>query len=392
MNETIDYNPNEEPGYAIIVPTPKVDSFAMLFNASLHGAEEQMRALWLELRDAWLRTKESRSGSAHTRRSYETATIEWIKFLSTLIHADGRTVQLWEATTNHVRAWQQNLLISKGLSPASVNQRMAACSSYYSFVIRERALVQGVEVTAFMDASGKTRDNPFYGGNVQRQRTNSHKKSRKLTSTESAKLLDHLESKQGTLVGARNYALILGYLMTGYRNHEFVSLRWGAIRPSTAAPGTYVVSWRGKGAKEQTDPLPSRVYHAIVAYIKLSGRHPDSMTPDDYIFIPTIHHGQSNLKNHKGEHRGYISEKQVGSILSSALRKAGISGTMRVHDLRHTFAKNFRRVSGDLEALRERLHHESLVTTSIYVREVLDDPTDTYSEGLYQNLRFDFAA
>jgi len=391
MNETIDYNPDSD-GYAIILPTPhpKADSFDILFNAGIHGAEDQMRALWVELRDAWLRTKQAKSDSDHTRRSYETATVEWWRFLSTCTHGDSRTVQLWEATSAHVRAWQQSLF-ERGLSPSTINQRLAACSSFYSFVIRERGLVRGVEVTAFMDITGRTRENPFYGGNVQRARTQKYGNARKLSAKETSTLIAYLESQQHTINGSRNYALLLGYLMTGYRNTELVSLKWGAIRPNASQPGAYVVAWKGKGAKEQTDALPNRVYHAICAYLKTSGRHPDTMQPDDYIFKPISVHGLSNLKNHKEEPTtGHISEKQVGVILNNCLRNAGVEGKMRVHDLRHTFAKRFRKINGDMEALRERLHHESLATTGIYIRDVLDDPVDSWSEGLYQNLRFEF--
>lgn len=392
-NEVIEYNPNEQPGYAIILPTtqPKDDPFAILFNTAYHGAEEKMRALWIALRDAWLHTKESKSGSAHTRRSYESATIEWFNYLATQTNPDGTVAKPWQATASHVRNWQEYLLNSRGLAPASVNQRLAACSSYYSFVIRERGLVNGVEVTAFMDARGSTRANPFAGSNVQRAKTERYGHARILSGNETEKVLKYLEEHQHNLLGARNHALLLAYLMTGYRNHEVVSLKWGAIRSNRNQPGAFIVEWRGKGNKTQSDPLPSRVYYAIVAYLKRSGRNPETMSPDEYIFTPIVTHGQTNLKNNKGgTNEGHISEKQVQSILNTALKKAGISGRLRVHDLRHTFAHRFRRTNPDLEALRERLHHESLATTGIYARDILDDPVDTWSEGLYQNLRFEF--
>jgi sarcosine oxidase delta subunit len=138
MNEVLDYNPEEENGigYALILPTTQQDPFAALFNTAYHGAEEKMRVLWLALRDTWLNTKESKSGSQHTRRSYEAATIEWFNYLTTQTNPDGTITLPWHATANHVRGWQQHLLNSRGLSPASVNQRMAACSSYYTCVIR----------------------------------------------------------------------------------------------------------------------------------------------------------------------------------------------------------------------------------------------------------------
>lgn len=379
--------------YAIVLPTRSPDNgFAAVWSGAYAGAEEGMRRLWDRLRDAWLKTKAAKSGSAHTRRSYEYGSAEWLDYLATLRHGDNRPVKPWEATAEHVRLWQETLA-AQGLSPASINQRLAACSSFYTFVIQEKGLVDGVEVTAFMDRTGRTRSNPFSGSNVQRARTKVYGHARVLTPAETSALITYLDERKFTMTGARNYALILTYLMTGYRNHEVVSMQWGNIRPNRNQPGAWIFEWRGKGNKMQSDPLPNRVYHAIVHYLKVSGRHPDDLGPDDYIFIPLVTHNLANLKNVNAEQPfGHLSEKSVGRILGTVARLAGLArpNELRVHDLRHTFAHRYRKGNRDLEALRERLHHESLATTGIYVREVLDDPIDDYSESLYQNMRFEF--
>ena len=371
---------------ALMLPSP-TSGFMALRVGDYDSAELGMLALWDRLREAWLRTKEKRSGSAHTRRSYETATLAWFTFLNGLTMADGYTLRLWEVTTDHVRLWQTEL--GKELAGSSVNQRMAACSSFYSFVTNERGLVNGVEVTAFMDASGKTRANPFSGGNVQRLRTTAYGKARILTVGETYKLLNYLETKTHTLVGLRNQALLLTYLMTGYRNEEVVSMRWRSIRPNKNQPGAWVFEWRGKGGKQEVDPLPLRVYHALLAYLKRSGRNPDELGADEYVFKPLITHNQGNLRGQGGtKSKGHLSNKSAQRILHTCLAAAGVEKPeeVRVHDLRHTFAHRFRRRNPDLEALRSRLHHESLSTTGIYVRDVLEDPVDDYSEGLYQSL------
>lgn len=378
-----------EPQYALLLPS-KPSGFVDLWSGAYDGADQGMRVLWERLRDAWLRTKESKSGSAHTRRSYETATLEWFEFLSRLRMADGHTVRPWEVTTDHVRLWQEHLQTVRGLAPGSVNQRMAACSSFYSFVANERGMVNGYEVTAFMDAGGKTRSNPFSGGNVQRVRTSAYGKARVLTAGETYKLLQYLESKCHTLTGLRNHSLILTYLMTGYRNQEVVSMKWGNIRPNKNQPGAWVFEWKGKGAKEQADPLPPRVYAALLAYLKRSGRNPETIAPDEFIFKPLVTHNMSHLNNAKtdADLDGHLSNKSAQRILHTALKAAGVANPeqVRIHDLRHTFAHRFRRRNPDLEALRSRLHHESLATTGIYVRDVLEDPVDDYSEGLYQSM------
>lgn len=381
-----------EPSYAMELPTLRTPGFTELFGAAYAGSEEWIRSAWVIGRDAWLRMKEGKSGSRHTRRSYEQASAQWITFLADLRHEDGRPVRLWEATTEHVRLWQEHLAAS-GLAASTVNQRLAACSSWYTFMERERILVRGIEVSAFMDRAGRFRANPFAAGNVQRQRAEQYGHARILTPEESQRLINHLQERSHLRTGARNYALLLAYLLTGYRNAEVVSLRWGAIRPNRNQPGAWVVEWRGKGNKRQSDPLPNRVYYAIVHYLKTSGRHPDTMEPDDYIFIPHVTHGVSNLVHQDDaddDEPGarHISSTQAQAILRTALKRAGVERPeeVRIHDLRHTFAHQYRRRNGDLEGLRSRLHHESLATTGIYAREVLDDPVDDYSEGLFQGL------
>lgn len=376
-----------EAGFAL-VPTTKTTSadFGLLWEQAYHN-EEDLRAAWILGRDQWLRLKENKSGSAHTRRSYEQGSGEWIEFVATLLHANGQPVMLWQVTSAHVRAWQA-VLSDRGLAPSTVNQRLAACSSWYSFMASERVMVNGYEISPFMDRAGRFRSNPFAGSNVQRARVEQYGKARILTANETQKLINFLQAKSHLLTGARNYALLLTYLMTGYRNVEVVSLRWGAIRPNRNQPGTWVCEWRGKGGKSESDPLPLRVYHAITHYLKLAGRDPATMDAEEYIFAPLITHNQRNLRNNSGEPSPHISTKQAEVILHTALKRAGVERPtrVRIHDLRHTFAHQYRRRNKDLETLRARLHHESLATTGIYVREVLEDPVDDYSEGLYQGL------
>lgn len=349
--------------------------------------EERQYWVWMEMRDAWLRTKEGKSNSRHTRRSYELASAQWFEFVASLADADGRPLRPWEATSEHVRLWQAHLE-RRGLAPASVNQRLAAASSFYGFVARERAVVNGVEISPLTDRLGRQRENPFLGGNIQRARIKRYGHARILSPVETQQLMSYLDAHSHTITGSRNHALILTYLLTGYRNSEVVGLRWGAIRPNRNQAGAWIIEWQGKGGKRQADPCPARVYHAIVNHLSLSGRPPGLVRPSDCIFVPLRVAGLRNLRNNRGEPGAHISPQQAETILRTALRLAGVDrpDEVRVHDLRHTFAQRFRRANPDLEALRARLHHESLATTGIYAREVLDDPADDYSEDIYRGL------
>jgi len=379
----------EETALAPVRPLAPANGFAQLWAGAYAGADEQLGRAWEKLRDAWLRNKFRKSESPETRRSYETAVGMWLDLLTTLRHEDGRPVHPWEVTSYHVEIWQGQME-AEGLAPTTINQRLAACSSFYSFVSQETALINGIEISAFMDATGKTRSNPFKGSNVQRAKVAPYGKARPLSKVETKQLLEYLDAKKHQPLGSRNYALITVYLLTGYRNSEVVRLRWGDIKPNPSQPGSYVINWKGKGGKKEREEFPARAYHAIEHYLKTVGRW--QVAEDEFIFRPLLTHGEGNLRNQRpagdGAENRHMSSKAALRTLRTALRRAGIKDPegVRIHDLRHTYAKRFQEAFRDLQKLRGRLHHSSLSTTDIYTREVLADPVDDWSETVYQGM------
>nr|HRJ40850.1 site-specific integrase [Caldilineaceae bacterium] len=265
-----------------INPSPTVGeagwgSLAAIWQVSPDRQERAMLGLWYRLRDQWLHIQESDA----TRRAYATASMMWLDWLA------DRDVQPWAVTTSHVRAWQ-DWLTESGNAPATVNARLSAVSSWYQFVINEVHIVDGVERSAFFDANGATRANPFKIGNLKRPKVTQYGKAAPLHAHTVQKLFDHLRAHADTLTGSRNYALILTHLLTASRGSEIVRLTWGDIRPNRNQPGSYVFAWSGKGDKAETSPFPADAYHAIVAHLKIAGRwlpgHPDHISDDDYIF------------------------------------------------------------------------------------------------------------
>lgn len=341
---------------------------------------DTMWRLWRTLRKAWLNMAYNRSGSENTRMAYETASRMWLECLGE------NGIAPWEATAMHVRSWQETMRV-KSLSPATINQRLAAVSSWYTFVINEVHLVDGVERSAFADATGHARANPFRVGNLRRERVERYGKAYPMPVEDLQRLFGYLVSRNETLLGSRNWALILTCFLTAARNAEVAKMRWGDIRPSRSQPETYVWAWRGKGGKQDDVPLPKRAYEAIKHHLEIAGRWEPE--PDEYIWQPLVTHGAGNLMSarHGKPSRGHISQKNAVRILHTALRLAGVKNAeqYRVHDLRHTFAHLYQ---GDLESLRRILHHESLNTTGIYVRS-LQDPVDRHSEQIWQSVMGD---
>jgi len=363
------------------------------------SAESQRRVLWLELIGDWLDLKTGKSNSEHTRRNYEAALIRWQKFLATQFveDADGavRTVELWEVDHSHVRAWQA--LLRSEVAETTVNHQLSCVSSFYSFVINEKRMVSGVEVDLFVDRLGRARQNPFKVGNLQRGRSSAYERARPLTVGEYDKLLTYLEGQQHTVAGARNYALILTYLHTGWRSAELLRMRWEDVRPNRSQPGTFVFAWRGKGGKAQDDVLPADCYHAIVGYLKKAGRwtpgapgREEGLADDEFVWLPVREPDMSGLKHGaKVDRARPISEKSALRILRGALRAAGVAeaDAFRVHDLRHTHAQLLLTTGQNLAVVQSRLHHSSLATTGIYAKVLQrGDPIDGHTAG-FQQLR-----
>lgn len=348
------------------------------------SSDAARRLEWEKMIDAWLDAKEQRCGSVHTRRAYEHALLAWREFLVTQFTADDQPVELWDVDHEHVRAWQRSM-VDRGLEPTSVNHALAAVSSFYSFVIAEKRMVNGVEMDMFMDRLGRVRLNPFKAGNVRRERTRSYTRAKVLSVGEYDTLLRHLEAKATTKAGARNYALVLTYLHTGWRSEELLRMRWGEVRPSKLQPGTMVFAWRGKGGKTQDDVLPGDCWAAICKYLEKAGRL-ENMQPMDHVWLPVSRPEMKGIGITLAEGEP-ISGKTALGIVRRSLRAAGIpeAESFRVHDLRHTHAHLLLESGQNLAVVQGRLHHSSLATTGLYTAAIRRaDPLDVHSSGFVQ--------
>ena len=341
-----------------------------------------MAAQWMAMHEEWLRVlRASRSGSGHTERNYRVATRQWQEFVASLRHSAGpkagRPVALWEVDNNHVRQWQ-TALEAGGAGAATVNLKLSALSSFYSFVIEERRVVAGMELCLFADAYGSPRANPFRHGNLRRpQVAEQSERALPLPPADLGKLFAYLQSKRHTLNGARNYALILAYSETGFRSAEVVRMQWKHIRPSRSQRGRMIYAWAGKGGKAEDEPLPESVWQAIVHYLTLDGRwrpeaplHEQPLAPDDYIFRGITQRGTLNLRHVTHAEAGQpLSGKSALRIFRTALEKAGVvhAGRYRLHDLRHTWALRMLAGGAHESEIQQRAHHSSLDTTARYL-------------------------
>lgn len=169
---------DEQPFVLMLPAVQAPDVLSSEWRVATNSAQYKMLAKWAELREKWLATKGRKS--VETRRSYEYATRSWFGYLSGLPTYGDEPIFPWLATSEHVRGWQLEMT-DEGQSVRTVNQRLAACSSLYTFVIREKFMVEGVEMSLFIDRSGRTRENPFRT-NIERDKADPYSKKKRVLS------------------------------------------------------------------------------------------------------------------------------------------------------------------------------------------------------------------
>ena len=122
----------------------------------------------------------------------------------------------WEVEERDVLAWEHELE-GRRLRPSSINQRITALSKFYDFCAE-----QGVDAAW----SSRTGYNP--AKRVPRRKERHYDNTHYLSGEETRALLGAVDREESVL-GKRDYALLLGVLEAGMRVGELRSLRWGAI-------------------------------------------------------------------------------------------------------------------------------------------------------------------
>lgn len=153
-----------------------------------------------------------------------------------------------------------------------------------------------------------------------------------------------------TLIGRRDYAVILMLLRLGLRRGEVSGLRLDDI---DWRAGELVVV--GKGGRRDRLPLPTDVGEAIAAYLE-RGR-------------PSSDRRQVFLRARAPFEP--IAAGTVASTVRRACRRAGVP-EVGSHRLRHTVACEMAKAQVPLVEIAQVLGHRSLQSTAIYARVDLD--------------------
>jgi site-specific recombinase XerD len=309
--------------------------------------DQQLTQQWAEAFALWLASL----GADTTRRSYSDS---WKDFLSFTSKSP------WRVGRSDVARWAEDIR-ARGLSACTKNLKLSAVSSFYAYVCTEYTFVnsEGFELPlhGFNPAAGKT----------LRAKVSPYGKAEALTTAEVQALLSKIP--RDTLLGLRDYALILAYLYTGRRNTEMRKLKWGSIERVGDA---YWYTWSGKGKHNQRYEMPLPVYEAITTFLKAAGMM-TAIQPGSSIFVA--------VASSNGKPDQPISMREVGRIVKKYAALAGLDAEeIHVHTLRHTAAMLRRHVGDDIEHVSAFLGHSNVATTGIYLDRVEGKPDESWKQ------------
>ena len=362
MAERLDFTSGDGQAMAVYQPSEGRRDLATMTLAQKRETEDEMVIGWRQSPEEWARAHESwlsgHSGSDHTRRAYEYATKAFFESVN---------VQPWLVNGAHIRGWQQEMR-DAGVSESTINQRLSALSSFFDFCERVHVFTLPLSLREVALSSG----NPVR--RVDRVKVSAYSESTALTAAQTRAMLT--ACNRTTVYGLRDYALILGYVLTGARNAEIRTLKWGSIQEK----GDKVVyKWSGKRGKSDTEEMPRPVYDAIVAYLKAAERY-ETIQDEDYVFT-AISSAATRLPNVDAMPANRpITGAMVNRIVKKVAKRAGLRWQqVHTHTLRHSAALIYYDLSGkDVRKVSEILHHSNPATTMIYLNHLDEKDNDLW--------------
>lgn len=252
----------------------------------------------------------------------------WQEFIDTIAFMPSDNVA--DITVDHIRKYIADLLKKRGLSPVTVNIRLGGVRAIFNRMLAEEII----------------NDNPT--AKVRKLKTD-EQRIFTLTDAQVRRLFNAVDRE--TFAGYRDYVAMLTMLKCGLRANEVRSLELSDVDLDNCVillPGA-----KNKNRKTRTVPITKKVSdemrQLIAETIQYFGK--------DITNVFTNQFGEPMRDDHLRKRMDKYS------------RAAGLKEEVRAspHSLRHTFAVNFLKNSGDIRTLQMILGHSDLATTQIYL-------------------------
>ena len=253
-----------------------------------------------------------------------------------LIWASNCGIDVLQATHRDFRRFLSSLS-GAGYAKTTVNRRLSAVRSFYSWLVREGVIESNPAAVVSSPKLPKPLPHVLSQEDVE-------------------KLLECADAS--TPAGALGAALVELLYASGARIGEVASLDVDRIDFSDKSVRLF-----GKGSKERIVPLYPAALHALDAYLAharpvLLANHKGGLTAEEAADAQ-----RALFINARGAR---MSERSLRARFEKLLAQAGLAGMATPHTMRHTFATEVLDGGADLRSVQEMLGHASLSTTQIY--------------------------
>ncbi len=264
--------------------------------------------------------------SIHTVRAYEKDLYDFAEFVVTNFEQENLT----EVNYSQIRSWIV-FLMDNGLSPVSVNRKMASLKAFYKFLLKSKQ----IEINPFVKhrslKTGSKIQIPFSETEV------------KAVLTEGS-FTDDFE-------GRRNKLIIDLFYATGMRRAELIELKLQNV-------DLYLntIKVLGKRNKERIIPVLPNISSQIKDY--LEERSGLEVIQEEGLFFLTKSGKKLNIS---------LVYRLINGYFSGVTEKVKTSP----HIIRHSFATHLLNNGADLNSVKDLLGHASLASTQVYTHNSL---------------------
>lgn len=252
-----------------------------------------------------------------------------------------------EVLPEDVERWRRHLT-AQGKKPATIYARISRLSSFYKWLLANPELQSQIRSNPAAQARPKS-PRPYQSEAV---------KAWSDAETNSILAVVKAPADGGSVVGKRDYALLLFYLYTGLRRNEVIALRG---RDLEERDGALIIKYRRKGgkfaAREVGEP---EVYQALKDYLVQAGRG-EALRSWAPLWTRHDRAGKSSAVP--------LGSRAFANNLKKYARDAGVEG-VHVHQTRHTYARIVSEETGSFLETQEALDHENAATTRVYVQRI----------------------
>lgn len=278
--------------------------------------------------------------SSHTVAAYKKDILQCIEFLE-----KQKITSLKKVTPDDIKLFLRHLRVTLKISARSASRKLSSLKSFAKYLQMYHQMHDFTYNVSFPKLEKKL---PQF-----------------LTEDEIMHLFSIAKADK-TLSGYRNSIMLCLLYVCGVRVSELVALKSSDIDFHQG-----LLHIDGKGGKQRMVPLPDTMVTYLKNYLeKVQPYLIESVKAEsDYLF-PTVYAGKIKP----------ISRQTFWGVLKRIVTKAGLSGDISPHVLRHSVATHLLKKGANLRLLQMLLGHEQLETVQVYTHIEVSHLRKLYDE------------